>query len=168
MFFLLHDSRSSYISSSEIDLHMNPPLQLLQFNSSLDIDEIRKSQDDVIIWLNLICESITSTSLVVGMKGFSKEAEICDKIQETLLALYERLETFSVYLPRGTKEQGQFSKLYEAGIVVHGDIELDDDKQVGSCDLASYLLSSFLSYLALPILPLMSFYFKLNDISQHT
>ena len=117
--------------SSEIDLRKNPHLRLLQFDLRLYNSEIRKSQDDVIQWFNSICESVTSNSLVVEVRYFSEEVEICDKIQDTLLALHERIETFSVYLPPGTKEEGLCSKLYEVGIVIEEFIWDDGDKQVG-------------------------------------
>ena len=100
---------------------------------------MRESQDDVIRWFNSICESVTSKSLVVEVRRFTEEVEICDKIQDTLLALYERIETFSVYLKPGTEEKGLFSKLYEVGIVVEENIDEDKDKQVGDRILkASY------------------------------
>ena len=72
------------------------------------------------------------------MRRFSEEVEICDKIQDTLLALYERIETFSVYLTPGTKEKGLFSKLYEVDIVVEEDIGDYENRQVGDCILTSY------------------------------
>ena len=137
MFFLYH-SHPFYVLSSEIDLCKNPCLRLLQFNLNLMRGEIRKSQGDVIRWFSSICGSVTSKSLVVEVRRFTEEVEICDKIQDTLLALYERIETFSVYLTPGTKEQGLFSKLYEVSIVVEEDIGEDEDKQVGDCILTSY------------------------------
>ena len=124
--------------SSEIDLRKNPHLRLLQFDLNLDFSTVRKSQDDVIRWFNSICESVTSKSLVVEVRGFTEKEAICNKIQDTLLALYERTETFSVYLTPGTKEKGLFSKLHEAGIVVEEDVWYDEDKQVGDCILTSY------------------------------
>ena len=111
---------------------------MLQFDLNLDNSEIVESQDDVIRWFNSICESVTSKSLVVEVHDPSEEAEICGKIQDTLLALYERIETFSVYLLPGTKEKGLFPKLYEAGIVVEKDVGEDEDKQVGDWILTSY------------------------------
>ena len=137
MFFLYY-SHPFYILSSEIGLRKNPHLRLLQFDLRLYNSEIRKSQDDVIRWFNSICESVTSKSPVVEVRGLNEEVEICDKIQDTLLALYERIETFSVYLTPGTKEEGLFSKLYEVGIVVEEDIDEDEDKQVGDRILTSY------------------------------
>ena len=103
--FFLYNSHPFYILSSEIDLRKNPHLRLLQFDFSLWEKKIRDSQDNVIRWFNSICESVTSNSLVVEVRDFSEEVEICDKIQDTLLALHERIETFSVYLPLGTKGQ---------------------------------------------------------------
>ena len=86
------------------------------------------------------------------------EVEICDKIQDTLLALRERIETFSVYLPPGTKTKGLFSKLYEVGIVIEGYIGENRDKQVGHSIPTSTLLYSSISFLASPSFPPMSFY----------
>ena len=142
--------------SSEIDLRKNPHLRLLQFNLHLNNVE---SQEDVIRWFNSICESVTSKSLVVEVRDFSEKVEICDKIRDTLLALYERIETFSVYLTPGTKEKGLFSKLYEAEIVIEEDIDMYAHKQVVHCILTSYLLCSSLSSLASPSFPPVSFYF---------
>ena len=156
--FFLYNSHPFYILSSEIDLRKNPHLRLLQFNFSLGEKKIRDSQDDVIRWFNSICESVTTKSLVVEVRGSSNEVAICNKIQDTLLALYERIETFSVYLTPGTKEKRLFSKLYEVGIVIEEDIYWDRDKQVVYCILSSYLSYPPLSFLASPILPSMSFY----------
>ena len=138
------DSHLFYMISSEIDLRENPNLRLLQFDLNLNEEEIRKLQpeDDVIRWFNSICESVTSKSLIVEVRNFIMEVEICDKIQDTLLALRERIETFSVYLPPGTKEKGLFSKLYEVGIVIEEHIGGIRDKQVGHSIPTFYLLSS--------------------------
>ena len=136
--FFLYDSHPFYMLSSEINLRKSPHLRLLQFYLNLNSLAIRESQADVIRWFNSICESVTSKSLVVEVRRFTEEVEICDKIQDTLLALYERIETFSVYLTPGTKEKGLFSKLYEAGIVVEEDVGYDEDKQVGDWILTSY------------------------------
>ena len=126
--FFLYNSHPFYILSSEIDLSKNPHLRLLQFDFSLEEKEIRDSQDDVIRWFNSICESVTSRSLVVGLHGLVNELEICNKIQNMLLALHARIETLSVFLSTACF-YGQrnvdledvrklFSRLYEAGIVV--------------------------------------------------
>ena len=131
---------------------------MLQFNLNFNIEEIGKSQGDVIRCFNSICESVTSKSLVVEVLSFPMEVEICDKIQDTFLALRERIETFSVYLTPGTEEKGLFSKLYEVGIVIEEYIGEDRDKQVGHSIPTSYLLSSSLSFLAFPSFPRMSFY----------
>ena len=137
--FFLYNSHPFYMLSSEIDLRKNPHLRLLRFHLCLNDSDIRKSQDDVIRWFNSICESVTSKSLVVEASGFTAEVEICAKIQDTLLALHERIETFSVYLPLGTKEKRLFSKLYEVGIVVDEHIGENEDKRVGDRILkASY------------------------------
>ena len=127
--------------SSEVDLRKSPHLRLLQFQFNLDWNKMRKFEDDVLGWFNAICESITSKSLVVEVCEFPKEAKICDKIQDTLLVLYKRIETFSVYLTPGTKEKGLFSKLYEAGIVVEKRLDRDGDEAV-----SGYLLISKLPY----------------------
>ena len=139
--FFLYDCHPFYMLSSEIDLRKNPHLRLLQFDWNLNDNKIRKSLD-VIRWLNSICESVTSNSLVVEVRGFAEEAAICSKIQDTLLVLYERIETFSVYLPLWTKAEGMFHKLYGAGIVIEEEIEGDEDKQVVYCILTSYSLHS--------------------------
>ena len=141
MFFLYY-SHPFYILSSEIDLRKNPHLLLLQFDLNLDFSAVIKSLDDLIRWFNSICESVTSTSFVVEVLNFPMEVEICDKIQDTLLALRERIETFSVYLTPGTKKWGLFSKLYEVGIVIEEDIGYNEDKQVSHSIPTSYLLSS--------------------------
>ena len=155
--FFLSNSHPFYMLSSEIDLRKNPHLRLLQFNLNLHF-AIRESRDDVIRWFNSICESVTSKSLVVEVRGFTEEVEICDKIQDTHLALYDRIETFSVYLTPGTKEKGLFSKLYEAGIVIEEEIWTDEVKLVGYNILTSYLLYSSLLFLAFPILLPISYY----------
>ena len=136
--FFLYNTHPFYMLSSEIDLRKNPHLRLLQFSLNLNGQQTKKLQDNVIRWFNSICESVTSKSLVVEVRGFTEEVEICNKIQDTLLALYERTETFSVYLTPGTKEEGLFSKLYEVGIVVEEDIGHAEDKQVGDWTLTPY------------------------------
>ena len=135
--FFLYNSHPLYMLSSEIDLRKNPHLRLLQFDLS-PRGESRKSKDNVIRWFNSTCKSVTSKSLVIKVCRFSREVEICNKIQNTLLALYERIETLSVHLTPGTKEEGLFSKLYETGIVVEEDIRYHEDKQVGDWILTSY------------------------------
>ena len=156
--FFLYNSHPFYILSSEIDLRKNYYLRLLQFDLNLNFTGIRELQDDVIRWFNSICESVTSKSLVVEVRGFTERTETCNKIQETLLSLYERIETFSVYLTPRTKEYGLFSKLYEVGIVIEEYIGEDRDKQVGHSIPTSYLLSSSLLFLAFPSFPPVSFY----------
>ena len=157
--FFLHNFNPFYILPSEtFDLSKNPHLRLLQFDLHLNEEDIRASQGDVIRWFNSICESVTSKSLIVEVGNFFMGVEICDKIQDTLLALCERIETFSVYLAPGTKEKGLFSKLYEVGIVIEEDIWKIEDRGVGHRIPTSYLLSSSLSFLAFPSFPPMSFY----------
>ena len=125
--FFLYNSHPFYILSLEIDLHKNPVLQLLQFEFSFEKEKIRDWQDDVIRWFNSICESVISRSLVVCLDGLSNKSEICQKIEDTLLALHTRIETLSVFLSRdcfyeqdvGSKDVRKlFSRLYETGIVV--------------------------------------------------
>ena len=161
MFFLQNFNPFYILSSETFDLSKNPHLRLLKFDLNRKREkreEIKKSQDDVIRWFNSICESVTSKSLIVEVLNFSMKVEICDKIQDTLLALRERIETFSVYLRPGTKEKGLFSKLYEVGIVIEEDIWTNRDKQVSHSIPTAYLLSSSLSFLAFPSFPPMSFY----------
>ena len=133
----LYDFHPFYMLSSEIDLRKNPHLRLLQFDLRLYSSEIWR--DDVIRWFNSICESVTSKSLVVEVRGFTEEVAICNKIQDTLLALHKRIKTFSVYLTPGMKAQALFSKLYEVEIVIEDYIGLATDKAVGYCILTSYL-----------------------------
>ena len=92
----------------------------------------------MIRWFSSLCKSVTSKSLVVEVRGFSKEAEICNRIQDILLVLYKRIETLSVHLTRGTRERCLFSKLYEEGIVVEEDLWPDKDKQVDHCIINSF------------------------------
>ena len=126
--FFLYDCHPFYVLSSEIDLRKNPHLRLLQFDFRLGEEEIRDSQADVIRWFNSICESVTSRSLVVNLYGLFNESEICNKIQDTLLALHTRIETLSIFLCRDSfprqanlnlKDMRELlSRLYKAGIVV--------------------------------------------------
>ena len=137
--------------SSEIDLRKKPHLRLLQFNFDLDDSKIRKSQDDVIRWFNSICESVTSRSLVVALDGFFNKPEICNKIQDMLLALHTRIETLSILLstrsfygaPKVDMKDVRklFSRLYEAGIVVEKWLDPDGDETV-----SDYLPTSKLPY----------------------
>ena len=110
----------------------------------------------MIRWFGSTCESVTSKSLVVEVHNSSDEVEICNKIQDTLLALYQRIQTFLVYLLPGTKRQGLFPKLYKAGIVVEKYIWRHEDRQV-YCILTFYLLHSSLLFLASPSFLPMSF-----------
>ena len=144
--FFLHNFNPFYILASEtFDLSKNPHLRLLQFDLNLNKEGIRKSQDDVIRWFNSICESVTSNSLIVDVDTLFMEVEICDKIQDTLLALRERIETFSVYLTPGTKEKGLFSKLYEVGIVIEEYIMNSEIRQVGRSIPTSYICKNLFS-----------------------
>ena len=119
--------------SSEIDLRGNPHLRLLQFD--FEVEKIRDSQNDVIRWFDSICESVTSRSLVVGMYRLSNQSEICNKIQDMLLALHTRIETLSVFLSEDCFDgqdvdledvRKMFSRLYEAGIVVERRLGYDE------------------------------------------
>ena len=116
--------------SLDIDLHSHPYLRFLRFNLDFEHEGIKESQGDVVQWFNSICKSAVSDSLIVEVCCYSKGLEVYDKIQDTLLALYERMDTFLVYLAPGTKERERFSKLYEAGIVVEESIWEDEYKQV--------------------------------------
>ena len=110
-----------------MDLRKNPQLRLLRFYFRLNDKEIRESPKDVLRWFNSICESVTSKSLVVEVDGLFNESEICNKIQDILLALHMRIENLSVFLSRECFPSQQnvgpndllklFSKLYVAGIV---------------------------------------------------
>ena len=146
--FFLYNSHPFYILFSEIDLRKNSHLRLLQFNFSLDEEKIRDSQDNVIGWFNSICESVTSRSLVVNPYGLSNELEICNKIQNILLALHSRIETLSIFLSTDSFSRPNidlkdmrklFSRLYEAGIVVEKWLEEDEE-------VSSDLLTSKLPY----------------------
>ena len=145
MFFLHNFNPFDILSSETFDLCKNTHLRLLQLYLNLSIEEIRESQDDVIRWFNSICESVTSNSLIVDVDTLFMEVEICDKIQDTLLALRERIETFSVYLTPGTKEKGLFSKLYEVGIVIEEYIVNSENRQVGRSIPTSYICKNLFS-----------------------
>ena len=148
--FFLYNSHPFYILSSEIDLRKNPHLRLLQFNFRLGEEKIIGSQDDVIRWFNSICESVTSRSLVVGLYGLSNESEICNEIQEILLALHAKIENLSIFIS-GKKYDGTqqvdledvrklFPRLYEAGIVVEKWLDYFGDETVSDDLLTSKLL----------------------------
>ena len=148
--FFLYDSHPFYMLSSEIDLRKNPHLRLLQFNLRLDNIKSKESQGDVILWFNSICESVASKSLVVGLYGLINESEICNKIQDTLLALHTRIGTLSTFLSTeyfsGQKVDLQdvrklFSRLYDAGLVVEKRLGRDGEEAV-----SGYLLISKLPY----------------------
>ena len=135
--FFLYNSHPFYILSSEIDLRKNTHLRLLQFDLSLEEVSIRGSQGDVVQWFNSICKSVTSRSLVVDLYGLSDESNLCNKIQDMLLALHTRIETLSVFLSvkcfcRQDVDledvRKLFSRLYEKGIVIEK--RLDDDQSV--------------------------------------
>ena len=149
-----------YSLASEIDLRNYPHLRLLQFNFHSKHEGIRKAWDNVHKWFNSICESVSSKSLVVEVRGFFEELGRCNKIQDTLLGLHTRSDNFSVYLPAGTEKKRMFPKLYEAGIVVEGYIGQYTDKPVGHCILSSYTRSSSFSCLASLSFPPMIYDFK--------
>ena len=133
--FFLYNSRPFHMLSSEIDLRKNSQLRLLQVDLNLNNEKIRKSPDNVIQWFNSICQNVTSKSLVVEVRDFSEKAEICNKIQDTLLALNARIGSLSVYLLNtdarksaietgGTRKL--FSNLYEKGIVIEKRLGWDE------------------------------------------
>ena len=113
--------------SSEINLSRHRHLQFLQFSLRLKDEGGGESRDDVIRSFTSICESVTSKSLVVEVYGLTDESDICNKIQDTLLALRARLGAFSLYLSEEHWDEGilvnkedirkLFSKLYEKGVV---------------------------------------------------
>ena len=102
----------------------------------------------MIRWFNSICESVTSRSLVVRLYWLFNESEICNKIQDILLALHTRIGTLSIFL--STKcFLGQnvdledvrklFPRFYEAGIVVEKWLYPDGDEAVSGHFLTSKL-----------------------------
>ena len=103
----------------------------------------------MIRWFNSICESVTSRSLVVGLYGLINELEICNKIQDMLLALHTRIETLSIFLSTKCFPIDQnvdledvrklFSRLYEAGIVVEKWLRWNGDEAVSDRFLTSKL-----------------------------
>ena len=135
---------------SDIDLRNHRHLRLLQFNLDYNTRKIGQPLDVVLQWFDLICGSVTSKSLVIEVHGFYRWQGICDRIQDTLLALNARIETFSVYLSSGNWEEEEavrkenmrrlFSRLYEAGVEVvqEDDLMCDDDK------VCHYILTYFL------------------------
>ena len=164
--FFLYNSHPFYILSSEIDLRKNPHLRLLRFNFNLWEKKIRDSHDDVIRWFNSICESVTSRSLVVGLERLVNESEICNKIEDMLLAFHTRIETLSVFLS-GSCFYGQdldmedvrklFSRLYEAGIVIEKWLDPYGDGAVSSYFLTSNLPILTMFMLSVPLLSVGSF-----------
>ena len=149
--FFHYPSHPFHTLSSEIDLRTSPHLQLLQFDLHLHKKNMRKSQGDMILWFNSICSGVQSKSLVIEVSGFSEEVEICNKIQDTLLALNARIETLSVQLfcsysdASTTKKRRKkncrklFPKLYEKGVVV-------ERRRKGGKLVCSYFLTSKLPY----------------------
>ena len=158
--FFFYDAHTFYMLSSEVDLRNYPYLRLLEFQFNLNQKKMRKFQDNVIGWFNAICESITSKSLVVVLYMYSEDVEICEKIQDTLLALHERMETFLVYLSplEGDVEEELFPELEEMGIAVYEDLWEDWDKLVSYEILTPYLLYLLISHLESSSFPPMSFY----------
>ena len=84
--------------SSERDLREKNHLRSLLFNSRLEDEEIRESQDDLFRRFNSICESVTSKPLVVEVGGLFNEPEGCNRLQVILLALHQRIDTLSIFL----------------------------------------------------------------------
>ena len=148
---ILYYPHTSHMLCSEIDLHNHPQLRLLQLRLNLENEQSGKWQDNVIQWFNTICDRVTSRSLVIEVGGFPEESKICDKIQNTLLAMNAKVETFSVHLSserwkgkeamRNEKMKQLFSRLWEAGIAVTQNIQRDLNKCVGHCILIFYLPS---------------------------
>ena len=94
----LYDFHHFYMYSSEIDLHKNPRLRLLQLDLNFRERKLIKLRDDAIRWFDSICKSVTSKSLVIEVRDFSEKAKICNKIQDTLLALNARIGTLAICL----------------------------------------------------------------------
>ena len=164
--FFLYNSHPFYILSSEIDLRKSPHLRLLRFNFSFEVEKIRDSQDDVIRWFNSICESVTSRSLFVNLFGLTTESEMCNKIQDILLALHTRIETLSILLSSCFRGQQRldtedvrklFSRLYEVGIVVEEWLYHGGDEAVSGYLLTSKLPILTMFMLSMPLLLVGSF-----------
>ena len=134
----LHNSHPVHIMFSEIDLRNHPHLRMLRLHLNLEDVGSVEMQNGVIRWFTVICESVTSKSLVFQVHNFSMEADICNKIQDSLIALNSRIETLSVYLSdrnrfwTGMTRVGGiltlFSRLDQMGIVVEK--YLNDDESV--------------------------------------
>ena len=112
----------------ELNLSGNPQLRLLKFTLCFENDESRELRDDVVRSFNSICESVTSNFLVVEVYGLPKEWEVCSSIQDMLLALSARVESFHFYLSERHWDdevsvnresiRELFSKLYEKEVVI--------------------------------------------------
>ena len=164
--FFLDDSHHFYILSSEINLCKNPHLQLLQFNFSLWTEMNGDLQDDMIRWINSICESVTSRSLVVELCGLSNESEICHRIEDILLSLHTRIETLSMFISTkcfsGQKVDLEdvrklFSRLYEVGIVVEKWLGWNGNEVVSGYFLTSNLPILTMLMLSVSLLSVGSF-----------
>ena len=122
IFYNLHPV---HILSSVIDLSRNPHLRFLRFYLRLEHD---RTPDTVVQWFNSICESVTSSSLVVEVHGFRRNLKICSEIEDMLLALYERVKISHIYMTGLRLEEdgvvrkddipNLFPRLYELGIVI--------------------------------------------------
>ena len=118
---------------------------MLQFDLRLENTQNEELQNNVIGWFSSICESITSNSLVVEVCGLPEESQICNKIENVLLALSERIETLSVYLPQGTN---LFSRLCRVRVVVESTAGYSSDEEVRHFTLRSrsFLLTVIISF----------------------
>ena len=97
--FLLNDYHPFYMRSSGPNLRNNTRLRLLQVDLNIMHGDERKRKRAE--WFNSVCESVTSKSLVVELRRVSWNEKICNKIQDTILALKARTETLSVYVSAG-------------------------------------------------------------------
>ena len=159
--------QSFFTLSSEIDLRKSPHLRFLQFNLHICNREIGKSQDNVIQWFNSICETVTSKSLIVEVYGFTPEAGVCNKIQDTIVALNARIETLSVYLFNTDRFGGEvmemddvrklFSTLYEKDIVIEKRL---NKNELVCCNFLTFklpLLSAFVFSMLWPLVDNLPF-----------
>ena len=142
----------SYMVPSDIDLRNHRHLRLLQFDLDSEKGNVRNSLDYVLQWFNLICGSVTSKSLAVEVRRFHEWQKTCDKIQDTLLALNARIETFSVYLSsddwveeeavRKEKMRKLFSGLYKAGV----EVIVQEDRWMYEEDGVCHYILTYLLY----------------------
>ena len=131
----------------DINLGSNPYLNLLQFRIRETIQESRNRDSSTLFrWINSVCGSVTSRSIVIILEDWPEVSENCSIIEDTLLGLRDKIPSLTVYFCGNEASHGYpmntdvlFPRLWGAGITVENSFGFDETVSIHSTPLTAHL-----------------------------